>query len=79
MGGTAKAQGAVASGQYSTASRRLTRSRTDRVFAGVCGGLGEHYNMDPNIVRLLWILLTFAGGAGILAYIIAVIFIPEDY
>lgn len=57
--------------------KRLYRSKTNRVIAGVCGGIGEYFNIDPTIVRLLWIMFVFLGGSGILAYIIAWIIIPD--
>ena len=58
--------------------KRLCRSRRNRVIAGVCGGIGEYFGIDPSIIRLLWVLLTFMGGSGILAYIICWIIIPEE-
>lgn len=57
---------------------KLYRSKNQRVLAGVCGGLAEYFTVDPTIVRLLWILITFLGGAGIIGYIIALIIIPEN-
>ena len=57
---------------------RLYRSRTNRVIAGIAGGLGEYFHVDPVIIRLLWVLLGFAGGSGILLYLIAWILIPEE-
>jgi phage shock protein C len=57
--------------------RRLTRSRTDRVVAGVCGGLGEYLGVDPVLVRIGAVILVFAGGAGILLYGIGWLVIPE--
>jgi phage shock protein PspC (stress-responsive transcriptional regulator) len=57
--------------------KRLYRSRDNRMIAGVCGGIGEYFDVDPTIIRLLWILFIFAGGAGILAYLVAWIVIPE--
>jgi phage shock protein C len=57
---------------------RLYRSRTNRVIAGVAGGLGEYFNIDPVIVRLLLVLLGVAGGNGVLLYLIAWILIPEE-
>ena len=44
---------------------------------GVCGGIGEYFDVDPTLVRLVWLLFTF-WGAGILAYLIAWIIIPEE-
>lgn len=58
-------------------SSRLTRSREDRVIAGVCGGLGHYLNIDPVVVRIGFIALTLAAGAGILIYVLAAIILPE--
>lgn len=58
--------------------KKLTRSRTNRQIAGVCGGIAEYLNMDVSLIRLLWVLLVICGGSGILAYIIAAIIIPEE-
>ncbi|MBN1398702.1 MAG: PspC domain-containing protein [Bacteroidetes bacterium] len=58
--------------------RRLYRSRTNKVFAGICGGLAEYFNADVTIVRLAWVLLTLAGGSGIILYIIAAFIIPNN-
>lgn len=58
--------------------KRLYRTRANRVLAGICSGVGVYFNIDPVIVRLLWVIFTFAGGAGLLAYIIAWIIIPEE-
>ncbi|MEM5878793.1 MAG: PspC domain-containing protein [Candidatus Aenigmatarchaeota archaeon] len=57
--------------------KRLYRSKNDKVLGGVCAGIGEYFNVDPVIVRLLWILLTFFWGTGLILYIIAWIIIPE--
>lgn len=56
---------------------RLYRSRQDRMLAGVCGGLGEYFDIDSSLVRLGLVLLIVFGGTGFLAYIIAWIIIPE--
>lgn len=59
-------------------SKKLYRSRTDRKIAGVCGGLGEYFGIDPTLMRLLFVLgLIFVGGT-LLAYIILMIVIPEE-
>ena len=55
----------------------LRRSKTDRKVAGVCGGIAEYFGVDPTLIRLAWILLVFCAGGGILAYIIALIIMPE--
>ena len=60
-------------------NKKLKRSSSDRVLAGVCGGIGEYFNVDPVIVRILWVLITFMpGGPGLIAYIICALIIPED-
>ena len=58
--------------------KRLYRSRDDRMIAGVCGGLGEYFNIDPTIVRLVLLFLTLWGGGGVLVYFLAWIVIPEQ-
>lgn len=60
------------------ASNRLYRSTTDKVIGGVCGGLGNYLNIDPVIVRVLFVLLAIFGGSGVLVYIILWIVIPEE-
>jgi len=58
--------------------KKLLRSKKNRVIAGVCGGIGEYLGIDPTLIRLVWILFTLlSAGAGILAYIISWIIIPE--
>ena len=61
-----------------TKPARLYRSRSDRMIAGIAGGLGNDLNIDPVLVRLANVVLTIAGGAGILAYIIGWFIIPEE-
>lgn len=57
--------------------KKLRKSSVNKKLCGVCGGIAEYFNIDPTVVRLLWILFSLAGGAGLLAYIIAAIIIPE--
>lgn len=61
-----------------TKPSRLYRSRSDRMIAGIAGGLGDYLKIDPVLVRLGIVALTLAGGAGILAYIIGWFIIPEE-
>lgn len=62
-----------------TPTVRLTRSRDDRMVAGVCGGLARAYGLDPALVRLVLVLLTvFGAGAGAVAYVAAWILVPEQ-
>jgi phage shock protein PspC (stress-responsive transcriptional regulator) len=61
-----------------TEYKQLTRSITNRMIAGVCAGLGEYLNIDPTVVRLLFVLGFFLTGPGILvAYLIMAIIVPE--
>lgn len=59
--------------------RHLHRSRSNRKLAGVCGGLGEAWNLDANLLRILLVVITFFSGGGIiLIYILAAIIIPKE-
>jgi len=58
--------------------RKLYRSRSDRVVGGVCSGLARYFGIDSTIVRLIFVLLVFANGVGILAYIIMAIIVPLE-
>lgn len=59
--------------------KRLYRSETNRKLAGVCGGLGEYLNVDPTIIRVIFIFLLLPGGLpGFLLYILLWIFIPTE-
>jgi phage shock protein PspC (stress-responsive transcriptional regulator) len=58
--------------------RRLTRSRTDRVIAGVCGGFAAYSGIDANIVRLVMVVLAVLGGSGLLLYLIAWVIVPAE-
>jgi phage shock protein PspC (stress-responsive transcriptional regulator) len=58
--------------------RRLYRSRSDRVLGGVCGGIARYFNVDPVLVRVGAVALIFLGGAGLLAYVAAVLLIPNE-
>jgi phage shock protein PspC (stress-responsive transcriptional regulator) len=58
--------------------KKLYRSREDRMIAGVCGGLGEYFNVDPTLIRLVFVFGFFATGSGLFwAYLIMMIIVPE--
>ena len=57
--------------------KRLFRSDTNKVFAGVCGGIGEYFNIDPTILRVIVVIAMFGFGTGFLAYIIAWLIMPK--
>ncbi len=60
-------------------SKKLYRSRTDKMIAGVCGGLGKYLSVDPTLVRLIFALLVFLGvGSGLLVYLILMIVVPLE-
>ncbi|MET0779777.1 MAG: PspC domain-containing protein [Candidatus Saccharimonadales bacterium] len=61
------------------AAKKLYRSLTDRKIAGVCGGLGEFFNVDPTLIRLTWVVLSVLTAVlpGIAVYIVAVVLIPR--
>ena len=58
-------------------SKKLYKSRDNKMIEGVCGGIAEYFGVDPTIVRLAWVVFCALGGSGILAYIIAAIIIPS--
>ena len=59
-------------------SGRLHKSTRDKKVAGVCGGIGEYFNIDPTLVRLGFVALSFMAGGGLLVYILATIIIPAE-
>ena len=58
--------------------KRLYKSTANKKIAGVCGGIAEYFDIDPSLVRIGWVLLCFAVGTGILAYIVAAVILPTD-
>ena len=58
--------------------KKLFRSVDNRMVCGVCGGIGNYFNIDPTLIRLVWVLASLSGG-GLLVYIIASLIIPEEY
>lgn len=57
--------------------KKLYKIQDQRMICGVCAGIAEYFDIDPSIVRIGWIALTFAAGSGLLAYIIAAIILPD--
>jgi phage shock protein PspC (stress-responsive transcriptional regulator) len=56
--------------------KRLVRSTTDKKIGGVCGGLADYFDLDPTIIRIVWLLAFLCAGAGLLAYVILWIALP---
>ena len=62
-----------------TETRKLYRSRKQRMIAGICGGVGEYANMDPTLIRVLFVVLgVFSFSAFVIVYILMWIIIPEE-
>ena len=57
--------------------KKLYKSETNKMLAGVCGGIAEYFNIDSTLVRLGWVVFSLLGGSGLLAYIIAAIIMPD--
>jgi len=58
--------------------KKLYRSQKDRLIAGVCGGLGEYFNLDPVLLRIIFVALTFINGSGIILYLVLAIIVPNE-
>ena len=58
--------------------KKLYKSKSNKVLAGVCGGIGEYFGVDATWIRLAWVVLSLSGGAGLIAYIIAALIIPDE-
>ena len=58
--------------------KKIYKSSTNKMIDGVCGGIGEYFNVDPTIIRLLWVAFALFGGAGLIGYIAAAIIMPRD-
>lgn len=56
-------------------NKQLYRSDTNKILFGVCGGLGEYFNIDPTIIRLLWVVFA-CSGTGLIVYLIAALIMP---
>lgn len=58
--------------------KRLYKSSTDKKVCGVCGGIANYCDVDPTVIRLIWVIFTLVGGSGLIAYIIAAIIMPDE-
>ena len=70
--------GTAFSAPVPNSAKRLTRSRTDSKIAGVCGGFASYLDLDVTLVRIVWLMLAFLWGWGIIGYIIAWIVMPQE-
>jgi phage shock protein C len=64
--------------KFKMVEKRLYRSEKDRIIAGVCGGIAEYFDVDPVLIRVLTVILFFAGMFGFLAYLVLWIIIPNE-
>ncbi|MBN1462755.1 MAG: PspC domain-containing protein [Paludibacteraceae bacterium] len=58
-------------------NKKLKRS-SNKMIAGVCAGIAEYFDIDTSLVRILWVLFTLFGGAGLLAYIVCLVLMPKE-
>lgn len=58
-------------------AKKLTLSQSDKKIAGVCSGLAHYLNIDPTIVRVVWLILVLCAGVGLLAYLICWFVLPK--
>src|SRR5436190_18310420 len=79
-GGRRDGQGAAMSEHVTEqpAARRLERATTERMVAGVCGGLGRYFDLNPAFFRIAFVVLTLLGGSGLLIYGAALLIVPEE-
>jgi len=63
--------------QKSTPTRKIFRSSKNRILGGVAGGIGEYFNIDPVLVRILFVLLGLSGGGGVILYLVLWLIIPN--
>lgn len=71
-------RGAALGTPVSSTARKLTRSRTDKRIAGVCGGFASYFGIDATLIRIIWLMLVIFAGCGILAYLIAWIIMLQE-
>lgn len=57
-------------------NKKLYRTEDNKMLAGVCGGVAEYFNLDPTLVRVLWVAVSLFAGAGVILYIVMAIIVP---
>jgi phage shock protein C len=68
----------IAKGGAMDSTRKLYRSKSDRVLAGVCGGLAQYFNLNATLIRVLFVLLAVLGGSGLVLYVALWIIVPNQ-
>jgi phage shock protein C len=73
----AQQSGSVGASAAAPTVKRLMRSSRDKKIGGVCAGLAEYFDLDPTIVRVVWLLAIFFAGSGLLVYLVLWIVLPQ--
>ncbi|MEK7014607.1 MULTISPECIES: PspC domain-containing protein [Bacillus] len=60
-------------------SKKLCKSETDKMLFGVCGGLGEYFDISSTLIRIMWVIAILCFGTGFLVYLICLLLIPRSY
>ncbi|MGG3444228.1 PspC domain-containing protein [Bacillus cereus] len=60
-------------------SKRLCKSETDKMVFGICGGLGEYFDISSTLIRILWVIAVLCFGTGFLVYLICLLLMPRSY
>ena len=58
--------------------KRLLKSSVNRKLCGVCGGVGEYFDIDPTLIRIIWVVAALCGTLGLWAYLLCALIIPND-
>ncbi|HDR8062257.1 PspC domain-containing protein [Bacillus thuringiensis] len=60
-------------------SKKLCKSETDKMLFGICGGLGEYFDISSTLIRIIWVIAVLCFGTGFLVYFICLLFMPRSY
>ena len=58
--------------------KRLYKDIENKMVSGVCAGIAKYFDLDPTLIRILWVIITMFGGSGLIAYIVCAIIIPDE-
>ncbi|MBE6816321.1 MAG: PspC domain-containing protein [Ruminococcaceae bacterium] len=58
--------------------KKLYKDKKNAMLSGVCAGVAKYFDMDPTIIRLIWVFVTLVGGSGLVAYVVCAIVIPDE-
>ncbi|MDD3840328.1 MAG: PspC domain-containing protein [Clostridia bacterium] len=58
--------------------KKLYKSKNDKKISGVCGGIAEYFDIDPTIIRIIWVIFSLYYGSGIIAYIACALIMPDE-